>query len=83
MPEELSVDGRGRRTTTPLIAELCADLALLHVFEPLKTETVTPEQTYYRRHGTTGSRRVHADDELRRLRDRDLLLRRDTLLVGR
>jgi uncharacterized protein YecE (DUF72 family) len=35
----------------------------------MQTETVTPEQTYYRLHGTTGSRHVHTDDELRRLRD--------------
>ena len=33
-------------------------------------ETVTPEQTYYRLHGTKGSRHVHTDDELSRLRDR-------------
>ena len=29
----------------------------------MQTETVTPEQTYYRLHGTTGSRHVHTDDE--------------------
>ena len=32
-------------------------------------DTVTPEQTYFRLHGTTGLRHVHTDDELRRLRD--------------
>lgn len=53
----------------PLIAELCRDLDLVHVVDPMQMETVTPEQTYYRLHGTTGMRHVHTDDELRRLRD--------------
>ena len=35
----------------------------------MQTETVTPQQTYYRLHGTTGAGHVHTDDELRRLRD--------------
>ena len=52
-----------------LLAELCADLDLVHVVDPMQDETVTPEQTYYRLHGTTGSRHVHTDEELRRLRD--------------
>ena len=54
---------------TQLVTELCAELDLVHVVDPMQTETVTPEQTYYRLHGTTGSRHVHTDDELRRLRD--------------
>jgi uncharacterized protein YecE (DUF72 family) len=53
----------------PVVAELCAELDLVHVVDPLQSATVTPEQTYYRLHGTTGSRHVHTDDELRRLRD--------------
>ncbi len=57
-----------------LLAELCAELDLAHVVDPMQTETVTPGQTYYRLHGTTGSRHVHTADELRRLRD---------LVVGR
>ena len=52
-----------------LLVELCRDLDLVHVVDPMQRETVTPEQTYYRLHGTTGSRHVHTDDELRRLRD--------------
>ena len=52
-----------------LLVELCHDLDLVHVVDPMQTETVTPEQTYYRLHGTTGSRHVHTDEELRRLRD--------------
>jgi uncharacterized protein YecE (DUF72 family) len=54
---------------TSLLVELCAELDLVHVVDPMQTETVTPLQTYYRLHGTTGSRHVHTDDELRWLRD--------------
>ena len=54
---------------TSLLKDLCAELDLVHVVDPMQTETVTPEQTYYRLHGTSGSRHVHTDDELRRLRD--------------
>ena len=53
----------------PLLADLCRELDLVHVVDPMQTETVTPEQTYYRLHGTTGMRHVHTDDELRRLRE--------------
>ena len=52
-----------------LLRELCHDLDLAHVVDPMQTETVTPEQTYYRLHGTTGARHVHTDVELGRLRD--------------
>jgi uncharacterized protein YecE (DUF72 family) len=31
------------------------------------TQTVTPEQTYFRLHGVTGARHVYTDDELLRL----------------
>jgi len=51
-----------------LLGELCRDLDLVHVVDPMQTETVTPEQTYYRLHGTSGMRHVHSDEELRRLR---------------
>ncbi|HVF32997.1 MAG TPA: DUF72 domain-containing protein, partial [Acidimicrobiales bacterium] len=54
---------------TPLLVELCGELDLVHVVDPMLTETVTPERTYYRLHGTTGSRHVHSDQELLRLRD--------------
>lgn len=54
---------------TPLLTELCHDLDLVHVVDPMQTETVTPDGTYYRLHGTTGSRHVHSQEELRRLRD--------------
>jgi uncharacterized protein YecE (DUF72 family) len=52
-----------------LLVELCAELDLVHVVDPMQTETVTQEHTYYRLHGTTGARHVHTDEELRRLRD--------------
>jgi uncharacterized protein YecE (DUF72 family) len=52
-----------------LLGELCAELDLVHVVDPMQDETVTPEQTYYRLHGTSGSRHVHTDEELHRLRD--------------
>ncbi len=39
------------------------------VVDPMRTETVTPEQTCSRLHGTTGVRHAHTDDELHRLRD--------------
>jgi len=52
-----------------LVRDLCAELDLVHVVDPMQTETVTPERTYYRLHGTTGARHVHSDDELCRLRD--------------
>ena len=53
---------------TQLLTELCAELDLVHVVDPMHAETVTPGQTYYRLHGTTGSRHVHTDEELHRLR---------------
>ncbi len=52
-----------------LVRELCQNLDLAHVVDPMQTETVTPEQTYPRLHGTSGMRHVPTDDELRRLRD--------------
>lgn len=58
------------RWPTELVAELCAELELVHVVDPMQAETVTPQQTYYRLHGTSGSRHVHTDEELCRVRDR-------------
>jgi uncharacterized protein YecE (DUF72 family) len=54
---------------TSLLVELCRDLDLVHVVDPIQTETVTPEQTYYRLHGATGPRHVHSLQELRTVRD--------------
>jgi uncharacterized protein YecE (DUF72 family) len=55
---------------TAVLADLCREHRLVHVVDPMQTETVTPHDTYYRLHGTTGSRHVHTDDELAQLRDR-------------
>ena len=52
-----------------LVAKLCRDLQLVHVVDPMQRDTVTPDSTYFRLHGTTGSRHVHTKDELRRVRD--------------
>ena len=52
-----------------LLEELCGDLDLVHVVDPMQRDTVTPDQTYFRLHGTSGSRHVHTAEELRRLRN--------------
>lgn len=52
-----------------LIVDLCRDLDLIHVVDPMQRDTVTPDQTYFRLHGTSGSRHVHTNDELRRVRE--------------
>ena len=52
-----------------LIADLCREHQLVHVVDPMQRDTLTPDQTYFRLHGTTGSRHVHTDGELHRLRE--------------
>ncbi|MDB4965642.1 MAG: hypothetical protein JWN44_1331 [Myxococcales bacterium] len=47
-----------------LVAELCEELGLTHVVDPLARPTVTRGLTYYRLHGTTGARHVYTDAEL-------------------
>src|SRR3954470_3307765 len=47
-----------------LVLELCRELDLVHVVDPLVATTVTPEHTYFRLHGVTGARHVHTDEEL-------------------
>jgi uncharacterized protein YecE (DUF72 family) len=47
-----------------LVLDLCRELDLVHVVDPLVDTTVTPEQTYLRLHGLTGARHVYTDDEL-------------------
>jgi uncharacterized protein YecE (DUF72 family) len=47
-----------------LVLDLCRELDLVHVVDPLVDATVTPEQTYLRLHGVTGARHVYTDDEL-------------------
>ena len=48
---------------------LCRELDLVHVVDPFVATTVTPEQTYFRLHGTTGARHVYTDAELEQLAD--------------
>jgi uncharacterized protein YecE (DUF72 family) len=52
-----------------VIATLCRDLDLVHVVDPFVSTSVTPEQTYFRLHGTTGARHVYTEAELERLAD--------------
>ena len=50
-----------------LVAATCRELDLVHVVDPFVSATVTPEQTYFRLHGTTGARHVYTEEELERL----------------
>ena len=50
-----------------VVLGLCLELDLVHVVDPFVSTTVTPEQTYFRLHGTTGARHVYSDEELDRL----------------
>lgn len=50
-----------------VVRELCHDLGLVHVVDPFVSETLTPEQTYFRLHGISGARHVYSDEELDRL----------------
>ena len=52
-----------------VVRALCDELRLVHVVDPFVATTVTPEQTYFRLHGTTGARHVYTDAELRTVRD--------------
>jgi uncharacterized protein YecE (DUF72 family) len=52
----------------PLLQELCEGLDLVHVVDPFVNPRVTAE-LYFRLHGTTGSRHVYTDDELRHVAD--------------
>lgn len=47
-----------------LVLDLCRELKLVHVVDPLVDTTTTPEQTYLRLHGLTGARHVYTEDEL-------------------
>ena len=49
------------------ISPLCRELDLVHVVDPFVATTMTPEQTYFRLHGTTGARHVYTDAELEQL----------------
>jgi uncharacterized protein YecE (DUF72 family) len=57
------------RWPSDVVTELCAQIDLVHVVDPFVSTTVTPEQTYFRLHGTTGARHVYTDSELQQLAD--------------
>jgi uncharacterized protein YecE (DUF72 family) len=64
-PEGLRILWEPRGPWPPeLVLELCRELGLVHVVDPLVDTTVTPEQTYLRLHGLTGARHVYTDAEL-------------------
>ena len=50
-----------------LIAELCAELDLAHVVDPLVERTVTPRRCYFRLHVRRGGRKSYEDAELAEL----------------
>ena len=47
------------------VAQLCAELALVHVVDPFVNDAQTHSPAYFRLHGLTGSRHTYSDDELR------------------
>jgi uncharacterized protein YecE (DUF72 family) len=60
---------RGEAWTPELVAELCRDLDLIPVVDPLIERTVTPDRCYFRLHVRWGgaARRSYEDEELREL----------------
>ncbi len=47
-----------------LVKDLCEDLQLWHVVDPFSTQTMTPEQCYFRLHGRQGWRYKYDTSEL-------------------
>jgi uncharacterized protein YecE (DUF72 family) len=52
------------------IAQLCAELGLVHVVDPFTSDAQTHSPSYFRLHGVTGSRHTYSDDELQWLMTR-------------
>ena len=50
-----------------LVKDLCQNLKLSHVVDPFITQTVTPEQCYFRLHGRQGWRYQYEEQELSEL----------------
>lgn len=50
-----------------LVGELCRELELVHVVDPLVERTATPERCYFRLHVRRGGRNRYEDDELSEL----------------
>jgi uncharacterized protein YecE (DUF72 family) len=48
-----------------LIRDLCAELDLVHVVDPLKQPPESEGLRYFRLHGVTGYRYLHTDQDLR------------------
>jgi len=69
----LGFEPRGEAWRDDLIAELCAELSLIHVVDPLDRAPATPPEAstprYFRLHGIGGYHYTYSEDELRRLRE--------------
>ena len=50
-----------------LVRDLCAELELIHVVDPLRHRPQTEGLRYFRLHGVTGYRYLHTDDDLEAL----------------
>ena len=50
-----------------LVRDLCEELRLVHVVDPLKVPTQTPSLRYFRLHGVAGYRYLHTEEDLRAL----------------
>lgn len=54
--------------TAEVVRNLCRELDLIHVVDPLKEMPLHGAMRYYRLHGVTGYRYVHTDQDLQRLK---------------
>ncbi len=50
-----------------VVRSICENLDLVHALDPFVMKSATPDFLYYRLHGTTGSRHVYSDQELKTL----------------
>jgi len=50
-----------------IVKDICRDLKLWHVVDPLMKRTVTPDNCYFRLHGRSGWRYKYEEDELEEL----------------
>ena len=55
---------RGQEWTRGLVGDLCRELGLVHVVDPLVERTATPERCYFRLHVRRGGRNRYEDEEL-------------------
>lgn len=54
--------------TPDMVRDLCRELDLVHVVDPLKEASLHGAMRYHRLHGLTGYRYVHTDQDLERLK---------------